>query len=87
MAEKNVKWTNGFSSLQHLYCIGIWFGTEKSQNIFPLVQSLSKNIYRGNSLLNEHRPLKAIKIDIVTAQQQPQPQQQNNHNCSWVETK
>ena len=21
---------------------------------------------------------------IVTAQQQPQPQQQNNHNCSWV---
>ena len=24
---------------------------------------------------------------IVTAQQQPQPQQQNNHNCSWVETK
>ena len=26
-------------------------------------------------------------IDVVTAQQQPQPQQQNNHNCSWVETK
>ena len=25
--------------------------------------------------------------EIVTAQQQPQPQQQNNHNCSWVETK
>ena len=24
---------------------------------------------------------------IVTAQQQPQPKQQNNHNCSWVETK
>ena len=24
---------------------------------------------------------------IFTAQQQPQPQQQNNHNCSWVETK
>ena len=24
---------------------------------------------------------------IVTAQQQPQPQQQDNHNCSWVETK
>ena len=24
-------------------------------------------------------------FDIVTAQQQPQPQQQNNHNCSWVE--
>ena len=24
---------------------------------------------------------------IVTAQQQPQPQQQNKHNCSWVETK
>ena len=24
---------------------------------------------------------------FVTAQQQPQPQQQNNHNCSWVETK
>ena len=24
---------------------------------------------------------------IVTAQQQPQPQQQKNHNCSWVETK
>ena len=24
---------------------------------------------------------------IVTAQQQPQPQQQNNHNCRWVETK
>ena len=23
---------------------------------------------------------------IVTAQQQPQPRQQNNHNCSWVET-
>ena len=30
-----------------------------------------------------------IKIfkDIITAKQQPQPQQQNNHNCSWVETK
>ena len=27
------------------------------------------------------------KLDIVTAQQKPQPQQQNNHNCSWVETK
>ena len=26
-------------------------------------------------------------FEIVTAQQQPQPQQQNNHNCSWVETK
>ena len=24
---------------------------------------------------------------FVTAQQQLQPQQQNNHNCSWVETK
>ena len=24
---------------------------------------------------------------IVTAQQKPQPQQQNNQNCSWVETK
>ena len=24
---------------------------------------------------------------VVTAQQQPQPQQQNNQNCSWVETK
>ena len=24
---------------------------------------------------------------IVTAQQQPQPQQQNNQNCSWFETK
>ena len=24
---------------------------------------------------------------IVTAQQQPQPLQQNNHNCSWFETK
>ena len=24
---------------------------------------------------------------IVTAQQQPQPQQQNNHKCSGVETK
>ena len=24
---------------------------------------------------------------IVTAQQQPQSQQQNDHNCSWVETK
>ena len=23
---------------------------------------------------------------IVTAQQQPQPQQQNNQNCSWVES-
>ena len=23
---------------------------------------------------------------IVTAQQQPQPQRQNNHNCSWVHT-
>ena len=28
-----------------------------------------------------------LEEDIVTAQQQPQPQQQNNHNCSWVETK
>ena len=26
-------------------------------------------------------------ISIVTAQQQPQPHQQNNNNCSWVETK
>ena len=25
--------------------------------------------------------------DIVTAQKQPQPQQQNYHNCSWVETR
>ena len=24
---------------------------------------------------------------IVTAQQQPQSQQQNNHNCNWVEIK
>ena len=24
---------------------------------------------------------------FVTAQQQPQHQQQNNHNCCWVETK
>ena len=23
-------------------------------------------------------------LGIVTAQQKPQPQQQNNHNCSWV---
>ena len=28
-----------------------------------------------------------IGENIVTAQQQPQPQQQNNHNCSWFETK
>ena len=28
-----------------------------------------------------------VNTNIVTAQQQPQPQQQNNHNCSWVETK
>ena len=28
-----------------------------------------------------------VQSEIVTAQQQPQPQQQNNHNCSWVETK
>ena len=28
-----------------------------------------------------------LSRNIVTAQQQPQPQQQNNHNCSWVETK
>ena len=27
------------------------------------------------------------KLAIVTALQQPQPQQQNNQNCSWVETK
>ena len=36
------------------------------------------------------RILDSIIMDlnsIVTAQQQPQPQQQNNHNCSWVETK
>ena len=26
-------------------------------------------------------------IVFVTAQQQLQPQQQNNHNCSWVEIK
>ena len=31
--------------------------------------------------------LQSMAKDIVTAQQQPQPQQQNNHNCSWVETK
>ena len=39
----------------------------------------------------EHDRIIAISLlvgaDIVTAQQQPQPQQQNNHNCSWVETK
>ena len=28
-----------------------------------------------------------FKCPIVTAQQQAQLQQQNNHNCSWVETK
>ena len=37
------------------------------------------------------KDLRVIKYLIdhvfVTAQQQPQPQQQNNHNCSWVETK
>ena len=26
-------------------------------------------------------------VAVVTAQQQPRPQQQNNQNCSWVETK
>ena len=31
--------------------------------------------------------LKPTASIIVTAQQQPQPQQQNNQNCSWVETK
>ena len=30
---------------------------------------------------------KGVTQKIVTAQQQPQPQQQNNHNCCWVETK
>ena len=28
-----------------------------------------------------------LKDEFFTAQQQPQPQQQNNQNCSWVETK
>ena len=31
--------------------------------------------------------ISAFTVLIVTAQQQPQPQQQNKHNCSWVETK
>ena len=26
-----------------------------------------------------------MTLNNVTAQQQPQPQQQNNHNCSWVD--
>ena len=29
----------------------------------------------------------SVYEDIVTAQQQPQPQQRNNLNCRWVETK
>ena len=28
-----------------------------------------------------------LKKEIVTAKQKPQLQQQNNQNCSWVETK
>ena len=28
--------------------------------------------------------LEFISNHIVTAQQQPQPQQRNNHNCSWI---
>ena len=32
-------------------------------------------------------PVGFISYLIVTAQQQPQPQQQSNHNFSWVETK
>ena len=39
-------------------------------------------VLRGHYEVMEH----AARF-IVTAQQQPQPQQQNNHNCSWVETK
>ena len=32
--------------------------------------------------------VKSWKVySIITAKQQPQLQQQNNHNCSWVETK
>ena len=40
---------------------------------------------KGTNKQNRH--LATTLINIVTAQQQPQPQQQNNHNCSWVETK
>ena len=29
----------------------------------------------------------SLLSSIVAAQQQPQPPKQNNHNCSWVETK
>ena len=34
--------------------------------------------------LKKNHPLLPQTEDIVTAQQQPQPQQQNNHNCCWV---
>ena len=60
----------------------------------PVFRSfLAKNISSTFPLLSQI----SIKVACViaarfrpkyfTAQQQPQPQQQNNQNCSWVETK
>ena len=58
-----------------------------------MIETISMNF----SIHNETKNLKQIKseiydsylcmLNIVTAQQQLQPQQQNNNNCSWVETK
>ena len=44
---------------------------------FNINACININTIDGN-MKNDH---------VVTAQQQPQPQQQNIHNCSWVETK
>ena len=44
--------------------------------------------FKVKSICNDKLPRVPTRCFlIVTAQQQPQPQQQNNHNCSWVETK
>ena len=44
-------------------------------------------IYENSCWFLHSKALKKLEPGIVTAQQQPQPQRQNNHNCSWVETK
>ena len=57
----------------------ISFKTAEIYSQFPARQKISWEL--GSQVPEENPAL------VVTAQQQSQPQQQNNHNCSWVETK
>ena len=46
--------------------------------------STSSEEEKNGMALDQFHKVNVVSLDIVTAQQQPQPQQQNNHNCSWV---